>query len=127
MSDPGVDGKSRDDDRTQGARETAGDGDFDAVAAAEELVASLGQEPGEAVAEQKAEYLSTLEAEVAELNARADSDIMLAGSRVGEELRAEIARLANAATEQALAGGAVDAATQQDLIESFIQKVGAAS
>jgi F-type H+-transporting ATPase subunit b len=68
-----------------------------------------------------------LEAEVAELNARADSDITLAGSRVGDELRAEIARLANAATEQALASGAVDAATQQDLIESFIQKVGAAS
>jgi F-type H+-transporting ATPase subunit b len=68
-----------------------------------------------------------LEAEVAELNARADSDITLAGGRVGEELRAEIARLANAATEQALAGGAVDAATQQDLIESFIQKVGAAA
>jgi F-type H+-transporting ATPase subunit b len=68
-----------------------------------------------------------LEAEVAELNARADADIALAGSRVGDELRAEIARLANAATEQALASGAVDAATQQDLIESFIQKVGAAS
>lgn len=68
-----------------------------------------------------------LEAEVAELNARADSDITLAGGRVGEELRAEIARLANAATEQALAAGAVDAATQQDLIESFIQKVGAAT
>jgi F-type H+-transporting ATPase subunit b len=68
-----------------------------------------------------------LEAEVAELNARAEADIAIAGSRVNDELRAEIARLANAATEHILANGAIDAAIQQDLIESFIQKVGASS
>ena len=68
-----------------------------------------------------------LEAEIAELNARADADIALASSRVGDELRGEIARLANAATEQALANGVVDATAQQDLIEAFIQKVGASA
>ncbi len=68
-----------------------------------------------------------LEAELAELRTRADADIVLAGSRVGDELRGEIARLANAATEQALAGGVVDAATQQELIENFIARVGASA
>jgi len=72
-----------------------------------------------------AEGRARLDAEVADLNAKADADIALAGSRVGDELRAEVARLANAATEQALAAGAVDAATQQELIEAFIAKVGA--
>lgn len=65
-----------------------------------------------------------LEAEVAELNARADSDIVAAGGRVSDEMRAEIARLANAATERTLASGVLDEATQQQLIEAFIQNVG---
>lgn len=66
-----------------------------------------------------------LEREVAELQARAEADIASAGGRANDELRAEISRLANDATERVLAGGAIDAATQQDLIESFISKVGA--
>lgn len=66
-----------------------------------------------------------LDDEVAELEARADADIVSASGRVNDELRAEITRLSNAATEQLLAGGAVDDATQQDLIESFISRVGA--
>ena len=74
-----------------------------------------------------AEGRGRLEAEIAELRSRADADIALAGSRVGDELRADIARLSNAATERALAAGVVDAATQQDLMESFIQRVGAAA
>jgi F-type H+-transporting ATPase subunit b len=65
-----------------------------------------------------------LEDEVAELEARADADIATAAGRVGDELRAEISRLANAATDRVLAGG-VDDATQNELIESFISKVGA--
>ena len=36
-------------------------------------------------------------------------------------------RLANDATEQVLAGGAIDAQTHNDLIEAFIQKVGASA
>jgi F-type H+-transporting ATPase subunit b len=65
-----------------------------------------------------------LQIEVAELEARAEADIATAAGRVGDELRAEIARLANAATDRVLAGG-VDDATQNELIESFISKVGA--
>ena len=65
-----------------------------------------------------------LEDEIAELQARADADIETAAGRAGEELRAEISRLASAATDQLLDDG-LDAATQQDLIEGFISKVGA--
>ena len=68
-----------------------------------------------------------LEQEAAELEARADAEIEAAGGRVNDELRAEISRLANHATERVLADGAIDAATQQDLIESFIARVGAGS
>jgi len=66
-----------------------------------------------------------LEQEVAELEARADSDIAAASGRVNDELRAEITRISNAAAEQLLASGVIDDATQQDLIESFISRVGA--
>jgi F-type H+-transporting ATPase subunit b len=65
-----------------------------------------------------------LDAEVAELETRADADIASAAGRAGDELRAEISRLASAAADQVLAGG-LDGAAQQDLIESYIQKVGA--
>ena len=64
-----------------------------------------------------------LEAEVAELEARAEADIVATAGRAGDELRAEISGLASAATERLLAGG-LDDATQQDLIEGFISKVG---
>ncbi len=66
-----------------------------------------------------------LDQEVVELEARADADIVAASGRVNDELRGEITRLANNATEQLLAGGELDVATQQDLIESFISRVGA--
>ena len=68
-----------------------------------------------------------LEAEVAELESRADADIAAASGRVNDELRAEISRLAAAATDRVLADGALDDATQQSLIENFIQRVGASS
>lgn len=67
-----------------------------------------------------------LENEVAELEARAAAEIAAASERSGDELRAEIARAATAATERVIAGG-LDASTQQDLIEGFIQRVGASS
>jgi F-type H+-transporting ATPase subunit b len=66
-----------------------------------------------------------LEQEVAGLEARAEADIAAAAGRTGDELRGEISRLAAAATDRVLAGGVIDQATQQDLIEDFIQKVGA--
>lgn len=68
-----------------------------------------------------------LDQEVAELHTRADAEIAAASGRVNDELRGEITRLANAATERLVADGAIDDATQQDLIESFISRVGASS
>ncbi len=68
-----------------------------------------------------------LEQEVADLHTRADAEIEAASGRVNDELRGEITRLANAATERLLADGALTESTQQDLIESFISRVGATS
>jgi F-type H+-transporting ATPase subunit b len=67
-----------------------------------------------------------LTAEVAELEARADADIVAATGRVGAELRAEIARLSSAAVDHVV-GGSLDAKTHQELIESFITRVGASA
>jgi len=65
-----------------------------------------------------------LDAEVADLEAKATADIATGNARVSGELQNEVAALAAAATHRVLAGG-LDAATHQDLIESFIVKVGA--
>jgi F-type H+-transporting ATPase subunit b len=67
-----------------------------------------------------------LEAEVAELEARATADIAAAAGRGSDELHFEIARLSAAATER-LVGTVLDDATQNDLIEAFISKVGASA
>ncbi|MEY2959366.1 MAG: synthase subunit [Actinomycetota bacterium] len=74
-----------------------------------------------------AEGRGRLEAELADLRARAEADIAAAGGRANDELRAEISRLAAAATDRVIADGALDDATQQALIESFISRVGASS
>jgi F-type H+-transporting ATPase subunit b len=69
-----------------------------------------------------------LENEVAELQVRAEADIAAGQGRVTDELRAEISRYANEAVDRVLASGEVlDANAHNDLIESFIQKVGATS
>ena len=68
-----------------------------------------------------------LEQEVAELEARAAADIVSASGRVNDELRAEITQLSHSATEKLLSSGVIDASTQQELIESFISRVGASS
>jgi F-type H+-transporting ATPase subunit b len=65
--------------------------------------------------------------EVAEMEARADAEIASAQGRLNDELRAEISRYANEAVDRVLAGDVLDATAQNDLIESFIQKVGASS
>lgn len=67
-----------------------------------------------------------LDQEVAELEARATADIATAGTRVADELRAEIARLTSAAVDHVVTGS-LDDATQQELIESFISRVGASA
>ncbi|MEN9791987.1 MAG: synthase subunit [Actinomycetota bacterium] len=63
-------------------------------------------------------------AEMADMEAKALSDIAVARGRAGDELRAEITRLAAVATERVVAA-AIDDKSRQDLIEGFISKVGA--
>jgi F-type H+-transporting ATPase subunit b len=67
-----------------------------------------------------------LEQEIIDLEARADADIAAAAGRSGDELHAEIARLSGAASER-LVGSVLDDATQNELIEAFIAKVGASA
>jgi len=67
-----------------------------------------------------------LAAEVADVEAKAVTDIATAQSRVGDELRAEIARLSSAAVDHVVTGS-LDDATQQELIENFIARVGASA
>jgi F-type H+-transporting ATPase subunit b len=67
-----------------------------------------------------------IENEVADLEAKSVADIAAARNRVGDELRAEIARLSVAAVDQVVTG-TLDDATHQRLIEDFISRVGATS
>jgi F-type H+-transporting ATPase subunit b len=67
-----------------------------------------------------------LTAEIAELEARAEADQAAAASRVGDELRTEISRLAAEVSDRLLAD-TLDDSAQQALIENFIQKVGSSS
>ena len=66
-----------------------------------------------------------LDEEIEELRAAADSDIALIASRASGEIRGEISMLSRRAVDRAVAGQPLDDATQQELIESFISKVGA--
>ncbi len=65
-----------------------------------------------------------LDAEVADLEAKAQADIAAAGDRSNDELRHEIVQLAGTAADR-VAVETLDDATQQELIESFISRVGA--
>ena len=67
-----------------------------------------------------------LAAEVADVEAKAVTDIASAQGRVSDELRAEIARLSSAAVDHVVTGS-LDDATQQELIENFIARVGASA
>jgi F-type H+-transporting ATPase subunit b len=85
-----------------------------------------------AEADEQAEALLTdgrarLEQEVAEMHARADADIAATAGRASDELRAEISRLAGVAIDEVMTGGVLDDATQQQLVENYIARVGASS
>jgi F-type H+-transporting ATPase subunit b len=67
-----------------------------------------------------------LEQEVAELEARAEADAAAAVARSGDELRAEIARYAAAAADRVVSQS-IDDAIQQELIETYISRVGASA
>jgi F-type H+-transporting ATPase subunit b len=119
--------------RIQGEIDRAASAKADATAEAERIRAAKGDIEGErarllAAADEQAAALIAdgrvrLEAEIADLEARAEADIAAAASRSGDELRAEIARHAAAAADKVVAD-TLDEATQQELIENFIARVG---
>jgi F-type H+-transporting ATPase subunit b len=73
-----------------------------------------------------AEGRRRLEEEVAELDAKADADIASASSRVLTEVQAEVAQVAAVATERLVVEG-LDEATQTQLVDDFIARIGAAT
>lgn len=71
-----------------------------------------------------AEGRQRIAAEAAEAEAKAEADLAQMGGRANDELRAEIARRSAEAAD-VLVAETLDEATHQQLIESFIAKVGA--
>jgi F-type H+-transporting ATPase subunit b len=67
-----------------------------------------------------------LDAEAAELESRAAAELVATAARAGDELRVEIGRIVQDSTDQVVTAS-LDAAADQDLIEAFIQRVGASS
>jgi len=65
-----------------------------------------------------------LEHDVVEMESKADADIEAAAGRGAEDLRADIARYSSQAIESSVTSS-LDDATQQELIEGFIARVGA--
>lgn len=126
-------------DRTakiQGELDDSAKAKADATAEAARIRQALGDIDGErrralADADVQAEALladgrARLVAEVADLEAKAEQDIASAGGRLSDELRADIARLASAASDQVVARS-LDGAAQQRLIEDYIARVGASA
>jgi F-type H+-transporting ATPase subunit b len=107
-----------------------------AEADAAEIRKSLGDIDGERsrlFAEADAQAATLLEEgrarlarELEELEARAEADIAAAAGRGADDLRADIARYSSQAIEEAVTAS-LDDATQQELIESFIARVGASN
>ncbi len=122
--------------RIQGELDGAAEAQVDADRQAAEIRTALGDIDGErtrlfAEADAQAELILAdgrvrLDHEIAELRTRADADIATASSRSGDELRNEIGRYSSASIERVVAE-TLDDAAQQELIESFIQRVGATS
>jgi F-type H+-transporting ATPase subunit b len=116
------------------------DASASALAAAEAEAAEIRHAKGDieeerlrllAAADAEAEALlsdgrARFEVELAELEARAAADLEAAAGRSGDELRSEMIRFAGASMEEVVAD-TLDDATQQELIESFIQRVGAST
>jgi len=120
--------------RIQGDLDGAAAATTDAEQSASEIRTALGDIDGErqrlfAEAEQQAAAIladgrTRLDVEIEELHTRAEADIASAATRGGDELRAEIGRHAAVSIDTVVAD-TLDDAAQQELIESFIQRVGA--
>jgi F-type H+-transporting ATPase subunit b len=85
------------------------------------LMAEADQQAAKMLTEGRAR----ITAEVAELEARGDAEIAASRSRSSDELRGEISLLASAAAQRAVSAS-LNASAQQELIENFINSVGAA-
>ena len=83
-------------------------------------------EARETAAALEAQLVAKANADAADLTARAAADVESAKSQVLADLRAEVAELAMGATEAVVASN-LDAATQAQLVESYIETVGATS
>ena len=88
--------------------------------------ARLLAEADEQAAALLSEGRERLAAEIADLEARADAESAGLAGRMGDELRVEVSRISSSVVDQ-LVAETLDDATQQALIEDFIQKVGAGS
>ena len=120
-------------DKIQGELDDSAAAKRDAEAEAARIRQSLGNIDAErqqllADAEAQAAALladgrTRLDTEVTELETKAEADIAAGAGRAGDELRGEIARLAGAAADLVVERS-LDDATQQQLIEAFIAKVG---
>jgi len=101
---------------------------------AAEIRTSLGDVDGERsrlFAEADAQAAALLEdgrlrltKEIEELEAKAEADIAAVAGRGADDLRADIARFSSQAIEESVQAS-LDDATQQELIEGFIARVGA--
>jgi F-type H+-transporting ATPase subunit b len=65
-----------------------------------------------------------LEQEVADLESRAEAEVAAAAGRTGDEMRTEIGRIV-ADTTDGVVAATLDPVADQELIEAFIQRVGA--
>ena len=122
--------------RIQGELDTSAAARKQAEADAAEIRTSLGDVDGERTrlfAEADAQAAALLEdgrlrltKEVPDREAQAEADTAAAAGRGADDLRADIARYSSHAIEASVSAS-LDDATQQDLIESFIARVGASS
>ncbi len=120
--------------RIQGELDGAADARTSAAAEATQIRAAKGDIAGERarlLADADAQAAAVLEdgrvrveQELRDIETRGAAEIAATGNRAGDELRAEIARLSNAAVDHVVTGS-LDDATHQELIESFISRVGA--
>lgn len=94
----------------------------DADAARQRILAEARQ-TAEALS---AQLVAKAEADAADLKARAAADIESSKTQVLADLRAEVAQLALGAAEAVVASN-LDEATQNRLVESYIEKVGSTS
>ena len=126
-------------DRTAGIQKDLDDS-AEAASAAEAEASGIRAAKGDIDAERRrlyadadaqAEALLTdgrvrIDAEMADLETRAEAELASAAGRSGDELRAEISRYSSDAIDNVVKG-TLDDSSQQDLIESFIARVGSST